>query len=289
MKDYRRFSSLQNSFFVTVAHAQRSREAEVSKQPPEAPPVGATGTRKRSPTLLSRFVEVVVGKHEKLKGWVSPEADLKKIPFLQSLLESEVLSGKVENIKLPDDDPGAFGQVLHFVRYRKMQYDLAALCKHNGGSNPEGKFFYAKSPEMVKTYVLAKKLGVEAVQNAACDQLRNALAYILLTPSEMTHIVDHCDPTDPLFRLSMQALAVNIYKTGWERWRVSNGTWFESFCDQRELNAEVIAEALVQYDSSDYPQTGAGVCQWHTHETTTACEVQELAPEVVIHDKTVLG
>ena len=262
--EYRRFSSLRNSFAVTV-----------SLTPIATTPAGSSG-RKRSPTILPAFVEVIVGRHEELRGWYSPDDELKRISFFDRFLKSDALSGK--------DDPSAFGQVLHFIRTGKMQYQLATLCKHNNKANHDDKIYYAKSGDMVKTYVMAKKFGLEELANAACDQLRNALPCIHLTSGITNHIVDHCEPSDPLFRLSMQSLAVNIHHIGWSRWRVNNNSWFNAFCDDRPTNAQLIADELQKYEGADYPPVGDGICQWHIHTTTKACEAPRTEPEVDMAD-----
>ena len=279
--DYRRFSSLQNSFQVTVSHGIIAAGDKTSKQ---APPAGASNTKKRSPTILPRFIEVVAGPAEELKGWISPETDLKQIPYFKRLLESGELTDNISNIRLPHDDAGAFGQVLHFVRYGKMSYDLPTLCKHNNSSNPDEKIFYSKSDEVVKTIVLARKFGLEELQNTACDALRRSLGHIRLTSADMTYIVDHCERDDPLYRLAMQALAVSIHRRGWSQWRVENNSFYNSLCDGRPYNADLIAEALTAFNDCEPPTTSEGICEWHTHTTAAPCDPPKVEQEVDVTD-----
>lgn len=208
------------------------------------------------------------------------------IPYFRSLFESPVLKdAKACSFRLPDDDPGAFGQVLHFARHGELQYDLPALCKHNNKDNPDEKIFFARSQDVVKTYVLAQKLGMEALQNAACDAIRNSLAHLDLTSSQMRHIVETCEKDDPLYRLSMQALAVDIHKMGWSRWRVNCSWWFQAFVQDAPENVQLIAEALTMYKDFEYPTTGEGVCKWHTHNITSPCEPTPTEPETDITDQ----
>ena len=232
---------------------------------------------------MPRFIEVVVGRAEQLKGWVSCEDDLKQIPYFKVLLE-ELMNGKITNIKLPDEDPGAFSQALYFGRTGTMQTDYAALCNHNNNSNPNGKLFHSKSGEIVKTIVLAKRFGLEGLQNAACDNLRKAMSYIRLTSSDMLYIMDHCDQTDPLYGLTMQYLAVYINHIGWSQWRLENDGWYRSFCDGRPFNADFLASALITYKDCEYPTTADGVCQWHTHNTIAPCAPTVNQPEVDVTD-----
>ena len=227
VQNYRRFSSLQNSFSVRISHSSTTRGDDIPKEAPGTPPAGGPGTRQRSTTILPRFIEVVVvGRAEQLKGWVSCENDLKHIPYFKALLE-ELMHGKITNIKLPGEDPGAFAQALYFARTRTLHNDYASLCKHNNTANPNGKIFYSKSGEIVKTIAPAGKFKMEELENAACDILRKALAYIHLTSSHVSFIVDHCDRSDPLYRLSTQLLAVYI-KPHWVVEMESGELWLVS-------------------------------------------------------------
>ena len=113
---------------------------------------------------------------------------------------------------------------------------------------------------------------------------RTAMTYIRLTSSDMLYMMDHCDQSDPVYRLSMEDLAVCINHIGWAKWRAENDSWYRSFCDGRPYNAEVIASALITYKDSDYPTTADGVCRWHTHIINTPCSPAKNMPEVDVTD-----
>ena len=164
-----------------------------------------------------------------------------------------------------------------------MQDDLQKLCKHKSDS-PDGKIYYSKSAEMVKTIVLEKKFGLQALHNAACDNLLRALTYIHLTSADMTHIVEHCDPHDLLYRLGMQSLGVFINHIGWSRWRVENDGWYNAFVSGKPLYPDIVAEAVLTYKDFDYPSTAEGICHWHSHTTAAPCEPPRNEPEVDLTD-----
>jgi hypothetical protein len=264
--DHRRFSSLQHSFGITVSNTETQMAAT------------SGSTRERN---IPQFVEVVVGPNEEVKGWIAPKMDLMAIPYFRSLIESSILNdAKVLSFRLPDSDPVAFGQVIHFVRHGKMQYDLPSLCKHNNKENPDENIFFTRSEAVVKTYVLAEKLGMEDLANIACDAIRNSLSHLHLTSSEMRHIVENLDKNNPLYRLSMQALAVGIHKMGWSKWRLHCNWWFQGFVQDEPKYAQIIADALTKYKDCEYPRMGDGVCQWHAHKSTAACEPAPASEEV---------
>lgn len=276
MPIHRQCSSFHKSLTLTISQIAGTETNSRQKTNSDT----QSNTNRTRTNTISKFVQINVGPAGELRGYFSSEVDLRQIPYFDSLFDS-MAGVKFDNIKLPDVHPGAFGQLLYFIRTGEFQYDLEKLCKHS----IDEKIFSPRSSEIVKTYTLAKKFGVEDCMNAASDCIRNALTYIKLTAGDMLHVVQNCDAADPLFRLSMQALASDVHATGWSRWRDCNKVWYQAFTEGEQSTIVLLNQALANYQGAEHPPAGEKTCIWHIHTTTPPCIVPgPTAPEVDLAD-----
>jgi hypothetical protein len=181
-------------------------------------------------------------------------------------------------IKLPEDEAAIFSQVLHFVYHSKLEYDVQAMWRNYIENTYDTKLkqqFNETSVECIKIYILAQKLGTEALQNWLIDCIRTLLIWRYFSAEEMNLILSSTLPDDALVRLSIDPIAHDLFKLDWDEWVYQRPMFCRGFIKEDHEVHEMITKAVVKKRAIRAPwnYTQKTACrQYHVHEKEEACK-----------------
>ena len=222
------------------------------------------------------IVQVVVGSDE--ESFIAHRKLLLDIPFFGRCLRNGMREAESGQVKLPEDEPKAFSEVLHFMYFQRLSFDICALHAKAAQSavlNPDDKkpALTKKSSLLVKVYILGKKLGMEALQNATVDALRNSAQYTRFGSCQLNLVESGTEDNDPMRWMLLYSKARDIKHDGWKKWR--RGPTYRYWLQENPEAGEMIAETLAGYEDQGPTYQDGFHCHWHSHIDTPACDRQK--------------
>ena len=176
--------------------------------------------------------------------------------------------GLSRTIKLPEDDPEVFEELLGYLYFGRT-----ALDKYP----PKGqsvKEFYKTSgwKTVVSLYILAERLNYEELQNAVVDKHLEFTKKIIVPVDFFKETVGRVPADCALLRLWCSELSYEL---------ANHGFWKDEGhpCSPREIlgwvegGGECVREVVRQLvDKKDLMKARQGdTCRWHVHERTSRC------------------
>lgn len=164
------------------------------------------------------LVTVLVGKNEK-KFLVYREA-IKVIPFFEGCLNSPMKEAQESVVKLPEDDPEAFEELIFFMYYGKFKVDLKELGNGKLRAKNSSTDFGNDVRRRCRTWILADKLLAETAANAAIDSLRDHLRRFDANATTLRLVLQYASRGSAILRLVSQRFSRSVKKAGgWEKWK----------------------------------------------------------------------
>lgn len=221
----------------------------------------------------SDMTDVLVGPSQ--KKFVFHTAVLKQIPFMQKCLDAPMKESQEGVVKLPEDDPLAFAEVAYWAYYGRFEQDV--------GSTAEG--YYKKPTDRamsqvheqtairLKTYLLAKKMMYEELQNSTVDSLRAAYKWVMPGSQSLAFVHDNFESDDCLRSYVTRLLAYNIHQVGgWKAWKEKHAVCYNNFMQRNVDHLEWALEAVTRYQKNmPNPSKALPACLWHVHVITPRC------------------
>ena len=192
-------------------------------------------------------------------------------------------------VKLPDDEPGAFAQVVYFAYYGKMEYEPHKLWDIYLNKAPilvDEVGYDEKHMEAVKVYFLAQKLGMEDLQNWCIDRVRWSIGDRYLNADEVALILENSLPDQPMLRLALHATAYEIVRLegGWDRWKRHNPKLYRVLVHGDPTHHEMLTRAVATHGQQKPPWVSEDMCRWHVHpkdHSAPACSRPKVKQENV--------
>lgn len=226
---------------------------------------------------------ILVGPYE--QKFIAHTCFLREIPFFRGCLDAKMQESAEGLVRLPEDDPEVFSQILSWTYGAKFNNDLVAIAKDRTSSNgttAKARAFCAHRLDvcinLIKTYSLAQKFLAEPIQNAVLDELRVAWVYYI--PGSWTveavyeAYKEHKNRDDALLRLTMQRLSNHVAtSSNYVAWADSNPDVLQNFARKSMERMEFLMEALARFPNAKNPHQdpNASKCKWHMHTTTKKC------------------
>lgn len=187
-------------------------------------------------------------------------------------------------VRLPEDDPDVFSEVVHWLYERKLnvedEFDTAIATIAEAADQdlpmlPAMRPFHKLTIRTTRLFYLAQKLMVEQLQNDTIDiilvkvALRNTLSF-----SAISRIVQ-AQEGDILYEWLTLHLACRMgLEGGYPGWRkAQERTGRETLKWARRCveNMELVAAAAAASHNAKHPSTETNKCKWHIHVDTPKC------------------
>lgn len=229
----------------------------------------ATSTR----FFWSDMTAVLVGPSEKM--FVFHTAVLKKIPFMQACLKAPMKESQEGVIRLPEDDPLAFAEVAYWAYHGKFEQDVGSTAQdyYKKPTDTAMSQVYEQTAIRLKTYLLAKKMVYEELQNSSVDSLRAAYKLVMPGSQSLAFIHDNFEPDDCFRSYVVRLLAYNIHQAGgWKLWKEKHAVCYKDFMQGNGDHLEWALEAVTRcHKNMPNPSKASSACSYHEHINTAPC------------------
>jgi hypothetical protein len=229
------------------------------------------GKRKRDTAATSPWddtIAVLVGPKE-YKVTAHAHA-LRKSPFFRGCLDAEMREKIERTIRLPEDDPKSFEQVVFWLYSEKLEHDLEALKLSRRMSNAEAHRRIDLGCIYVRVWFLAKKLMLDTLQNTAIDLLRAVWGTYNPAYRMFKLIIDEAERTDPLRSLALRCLSATVNSCAdFEKFK--QDSQYLKLANNTPAALEFLSEALCDYPNTSNPARDDDACKWHVHIDTPEC------------------
>jgi hypothetical protein len=220
------------------------------------------------------LVTVIVGK-EPARNFTAHASVLKRIDFFKGCLNANMKESEERIVRLPEDSPDVFNDLLYWAYHGKFEVDIQALCEPKDGDEI---YMSQMVNRRVQVYALAQRLCTEPAVNDAIDSLYTTDMRGDVTLKAIELALALTEPPDPLRRVLKQQLFCDITGTSedydvledFEKWKKENTVRYEHFRTSLgllEFLLETITESedILGLDLED-------LCTWHTHISTPKCK-----------------
>jgi hypothetical protein len=194
---------------------------------------------------------------------------IKRIPFFRGCLDAPVQESLTRTICLPDDDPTAVSDLVHFTYFDKLDFDPTKLH--------EFAALQHKDPwRLINCYYVAKKYLAEKMQNTVMNALVTHYGSGT-APSALTlqRLIRKTEEGEPFRELMMQRVAKHIDKQdGWLEMKASRHVYHKDFAGEKYERLEFIMEAMLKYTNGKrdgFSIRKLKTCTWHVHGETPKC------------------
>lgn len=184
-------------------------------------------------------------------------------PFLSRLSDAGMKESKESVVRLPEADADAFRHVIYWLYHGRMEYQLGTQFDTMTAEKVTAR-------TIINTYLLAQMWLIEALQNAAVDNIRGNYEYHHHCATTLALIHSYTPTKVPLRRMAMQKTARVIARAGgWAKWKthLPNST-YNDFARSSVNNMEFIMDSISEYPDAVNPYYSVDPCQWHVHLDT---------------------
>lgn len=234
---------------------------------------------------FGQITTVLVGPNE--ESFVVHSAFLRQIPFFQKCLKVGMRETVENIIRLPEDHPAAFTQLVHWLYTKHFEFDLIQDM-HDWGrddATPLHALFpadiRAKLSSVIQVYIMARKFCSEALQNYATDCLRISLDDCHWEYDELQTACDLQDEEDALSRLASLSILGEFCEhcDDWKRAQ-EHGSYLK-FAQQSMEHTNFMLKALHMLNNEKVEAKEDRLCEnWHTHIETSKCDETDLKRKI---------
>jgi hypothetical protein len=180
-------------------------------------------------------------------------------------------------IRLPEDDPAGFSQLLYWLYTKQFEYNIIQDVHDCDVAEHNEKFpepLQGNFAAIHKVCLMAKKFCVEELQNYAIDCLRITLDDCAWGPEELQQAFDQQDPQDPLYRLACLSIRLEFFYKNSESWEtMQKESFWSPFAAKSMENMELVLRSLSLHQDKLELARDEDICKiWHTHTETPVCE-----------------
>ena len=200
---------------------------------------------------------------------------LRKVEFFRACLDADMKETRENLIRMPEDPPDAFSELVQWVYTNKFSPRLlASVAKietqlSRWADNQDCRWINDFFTTMIRLYILAKKLCSEKLQNDSLDIILAALHWRSPQSHGLKIVHQQCDPEDKLHMLISQDMAFLIHSYGWTAFRETER--FMNFASESVEAMDFLMDASFQYTTGVSVESETNVCKWHTHIDTPKC------------------
>ena len=223
------------------------------------------------PARWQGLTTVVVGSQ--LTKFLIHTSKLREIPFFRACLDVPMKESAYGVVKLPEDDPAAFSEVVDWLYHKKFEVDLAKVCAKKCEGPPHRCRDLAIT--RTRTYFLAKKLIAESIQNAAIDSLRDAWSRVLPGAPTLRVIFMGGSRDDKIHELARRLLAFKICQAGsWDEWKANKPNVYTNLLQGNSELLEVALSAVISFPDKEWQNSVPKLpaCYFHDHVDTAKCK-----------------
>ena len=222
----------------------------------------------------NKIIEIQVGAIPEYDTFIVHKVQLGKVKWFRVCLQAPMREAEEGVIRMPEDDPAVFAELLHFIYFDKLSCDLCKLFDDRKiAENPNGKIIYLeKATNVFKLYSLAKKLGMEKLQNIALDAVIDYNNLCAPSNNMLNYMAANSDDEDALYRYIFQYLAVGAF-TYSSDWLEGLLIYRNGIAKSHELQSE-LTRAMIKHKNGTLPAEYSFMARcnaWHTHIETEKC------------------
>ncbi|KPI40404.1 uncharacterized protein AB675_7655 [Cyphellophora attinorum] len=232
------------------------------------------------PVDWNDLITVIVGTGSTERKFTAHASVLKRIDFFKGCLSADMKEAKERLVRLPEDNPDMFEDLLHWAYFDGYQCDLEAFaveCRAlSSGRSKEDtakEVYWEEVKKRVRVYAFARKMCAEMASNAAIDTLWKHYDHWTPGAAQLGIALDELDGGDALLRLFKKKTSAQIYGTsgGLKEWMGHDKGWNSDLNDRYDF-MKFILEAMAEYPDSDNEcWSFSNPCEWHTHVNTPKC------------------
>ena len=240
-------------------------------------PLAGTGVStdaEHGETKCTQIVQIIVGGDKKEKTFIAHRSTLEKLGWFRACLRIPMVESAEGVIRMPEDDPDAFEEVLELIYFAKLSYDLVALFRDNhhtfGDSSSLEVAMEVACMHLV--YILAKELRIEAAQNAALDAIITITGIATPSRSQYRHLMENTEDDDSMRQAVLQDIAVWVLRDG-SNWLYKK-SFYKKYVQSHFSRLGELSEAVVRYKDATIPYMYGKKdrCEtWHVHMDTPKC------------------
>jgi hypothetical protein len=207
---------------------------------------------------------------------------LKKIPWFADLLNLTPRFEHNRRFCIGVKNPHPYRQMFHFAYFSEMEFNLDEICdktlpnpstseeEQSGLDDEVLKFALAT----IETYILARKMRYEPLQNFTIDRRR----YFLRTCKPQAEMFDLVLPAgaSQLLDMFLQSIAVDMQIPGLEAWAEAHPEIVDCFRSRNRM--PLYLAAAVRYCRSTAPEFVVDKCRWHVHLMASVAPEAEIVP-----------
>lgn len=217
------------------------------------------------------FTTILVGPEQ--RKFIVHTSKLREIPFFRACLDVPMRESLEGVVKMPEDDPAAFSEVVDWIYHKKFEVDLPKICAENRDiERPHRPDVSLLRITRIRTYLLAQKLMAESLLNTVIDDLRAAWGISLPGNNELRLIFEAADQDNKLHELARRHLAYVIcHKGGWNPWKASSPFTYVGLLQGNAELLEVALSAVSSFPNKTYTVCSLPKCHFHVHMDTAEC------------------
>jgi hypothetical protein len=223
---------------------------------------------------ISELIKIIVGKD---KEWaaIHKHVLVNNMTFFEKCLGVGMLETATGVVHLPEDGPGQWQEIIHFIETGALSIECDAIFKAWLDSGRQDKDLFEQGYQMLaktlKLYLVAERRGFERLQNYCIDLIRPCLEHTIVHERALLLLLDGTPITDPLRAMVLYDIAEYLKFIGWKKWLKECEQVYEIvFVDNSTYMKERFEATANQgrHPESVWKLTG---CQYHSHSNGTKC------------------
>ena len=192
------------------------------------------------------------------------KAALISIGFFAKCLGNPLfVEAKSNEIALPDDDPNAWEEIIHFAYTRKVRPQVRNINIQDVDDNLVN--------HLLITFIHGDKYCMEKFSNHIIDALTFCYGLGYVEISGIALVYDHGLQQSELARFMIEELAVSIRRFGWKNFIRTQYNSLEADLKAHPAIAVLARPDLNMPKRVQGPGEPNWTCQYHTHIMTSAC------------------
>lgn len=195
----------------------------------------------------NKMIQVLVGSKE--RSFWAYENIIRRIPFFDACLNSDMVEAQERIVRLPEDSASAFAELLYFVNHNKLQNALATADQRIRTGTATRQ---QATRNVVKLYCLAKKYMVDDLEVAVLADIKACMRYKCFASWEIMIIEGSVEKDDPLREFALKSVSQYISHLGeWSNFEKENKIKYQE--EKYQDVAPFIIEALIRYPIERLP------------------------------------
>jgi hypothetical protein len=189
--------------------------------------------------ISSNLVKILVGPAEIF--FTAHKAVLKRIPYFQKGLGGQFQEATTKTIKLPDDQPELFEQIMEYAYRGQCTFSRTMPVDRD---RTEQQLDEARDTLMLllQLYALADRLCIEELANHLVDLYIESCTHFAVLGEAMAYLTDRGPPNGKLRDFALEQTAWRICSDGWDSYKAATSCMFEDFMDISVANCQAVLE-----------------------------------------------